>query len=223
MDNKYFKKQLDSILKEYELCKVKPHFNDFQYASDVDQQSLVTKAIATIHRISGINSSYSKDVDLIIKLDPYLHQHTTNIIGVVQALRDDLAKGYLRSLEEIVHSDIFSDFLEMAQYLCDSGYKDAAAVIAGSTLESHLRSLCHKAEIPVTVEKDNGVIVPKKADGINNELAKAEIYTKLEQKSVTAWLDLRNKAAHGKYTEYDEKQVASLINDVRNFIVRNPA
>jgi len=26
---------------------------------------------------------------------------------------------------------MFGDFLEMAQHLCESGYKDAAAVIAG--------------------------------------------------------------------------------------------
>lgn len=46
---------------------------------------------------------------------------------------------------------------------------------------------------------------------------------KLEQKSVTAWLDLRNKAAHGEYSEYNENQVKQLIIGVRDFIVRNPA
>jgi len=45
----------------------------------------------------------------------------------------------------------------------------------------------------------------------------------LEQKSVTAWLDLRNKAAHGHYDDYDHQQVAALIRDVREFLIRNPA
>ena len=48
-----------------------------------------------------------------------------------------------------------------------------------------------------------GNLRPKKTDRMNSELTKAEAYSKLDQKSVTAWLDLRNKAAHGKYDEYD--------------------
>jgi hypothetical protein len=40
---------------------------------------------------------------------------------------------------------------------------------------------------------------------------------------VTAWLDLRNKAAYGEYGEYDHERVAALIRDVREFMIRNPA
>ena len=58
---------------------------------------------------------------------------------------------------------------------------------------------------------------------MNAELAGANVYSKLDQKNVTAWLDLRNKAAHGKYGEYTKEQVALLIQSVRDFITRNPA
>jgi hypothetical protein len=34
---------------------------------------------------------------------------------------------------------------------------------------------------------------------------------------------LRNDAAHGKYENYDAKQVASLIRDVRDFMIRHAA
>jgi hypothetical protein len=54
-------------------------------------------------------------------------------------------------------------------------------------------------------------------------LVKAGAYSILDQKSVTAWLDLRNKAAHGRYAEYQKEQVALLIDSVRNFMVRHPA
>jgi hypothetical protein len=120
---------------------------------------------------------------------------------------------------ELIHADIFTDFLDMADYLMQQGYKDPAAVVAGSVLEEHLRKLCDKYGIP-TVKADGK---PKTADALNSELASANVYSKLEQKSVTAWLDLRNKAAHGKYTEYDQDQVASLIRGVREFAIRNPA
>ncbi|AIY39887.1 hypothetical protein LT85_0727 [Collimonas arenae] len=43
----------------------------------------------------------------------------------------------------------------------------------------------------------------------------------LDQKSVTAWLDLRNKAAHGKYSEYTKEQVEVMCQGVVNFMARN--
>ena len=45
-------------------------------------------------------------------------------------------------------------------------------------------------------------------------------YTVSEQKQVTAWLDLRNKAAHGKYSEYVKQQVGLMLDGVRDFIFR---
>jgi hypothetical protein len=45
----------------------------------------------------------------------------------------------------------------------------------------------------------------------------------LVQKQVTAWLDLRNKAGHEHYEDYDHAQVAALIRDVRDFMVRHEA
>lgn len=63
-------------------------------------------------------------------------------------------------------------------------------------------------------------ILPKKANTLNNDLVKAGIYGVLEQKSVTAWLDLRNKAAHGKYTEYSIEQVNLMYLGVLDFITK---
>jgi hypothetical protein len=122
-------------------------------------------------------------------------------------------------LVELVHADIFEDFLDMAGYLLEQHYKDPAAVIAVSVLEAHLRKLCGKHSI-APVKADG---TPKKADTLNSELTAAGAYSKLDQKSVTAWLDLRNKAAHGKYAEYSGEQVALMLQGVRDFASRYPA
>ena len=106
----------------------------------------------------------------------------------------------------------------MSEYLLSEGYKDPAAVIAGSVLEEHLRKLCIRNGIAVETTGK-----PKKADTLNSELAAKTVYSKLDQKSVTAWLDLRNKAAHGKYSEYNKEQVDLMIKSVRDFLSRNPA
>lgn len=223
MNVEYFEMQLTTILAEFAESQAKSKHDDLSDLPKNDRQALVTKAIAAIHRIGGSNSTYAREVDRLLKHLEHLHLHTSPIMGVVAALRDDLKAGYIRSLVEVIHSEVFSDFLEMAQHLCDAAYKDAAAVIAGSTLESHLRSLCHKAGIPIELTKADGDVVAKKAETMNSELAAATVYSKLDQKSVTAWFDLRNKAAHGKYDEYKQEQVVLLVSGIRDFIVRNPA
>jgi hypothetical protein len=90
----------------------------------------------------------------------------------------------LASLQELIHADMFASFLEMADHLLRSGYKDAAAVIAGSSLEEHLRKVA--ANHGVDPVDSSGR--PKKADLLNSENAAASAYGKLDQKSATAWL-----------------------------------
>lgn len=223
MDTAIFQQQLQSILQEFASMQAKSQLHDLSDLPKHDRQALVMRAMASIQRIGGKESSYSKEAERLLQSMPLLHYHTSSILGVVKGLLDDITAGYTKSLVEIVHGDIFSDFLEMAEYLCESSYKDAAAVVAGSTLESHLRELCNKAGVPVDAVKGSGATAPKKADSMNSDLVAAGVYTKLDQKSVTAWLDLRNKAAHGEYAKYSQEQVALLISGVRNFIARNPA
>ena len=140
-------------------------------------------------------------------------------MGILHAVKNELEGGWVRTTKGLVSAEIFSDFLEMASHLLDQGYKDPAAVMIGSVLEEHLRSLCEKHGIDTHVEK-NGKMLPKKASLINSDLAKAGIYSKLDEKAVTAWLDLRNKAAHAKYDEYTSEQVSLMNQAVTEFMVR---
>jgi hypothetical protein len=190
---------------------------------NVTSQAFLARARAAIARISGTESAYSKQLETVLKrADTYDAQRVAMAIGIVTALLMDLKSGYVASLQELIHGEIFADFLEMADYLCHEGYKDASAVIAGGTLESHLRQLCIKNGIEVQVSTSRG-IESKKADQMNSDLARENVYSKLDQKNITAWLDLRNKAAHAKYTEYSKEQVELLIAGIRDFITRNPA
>jgi len=141
---------------------------------------------------------------------------------MIEGLLHDLKKNYLKSLAKIIHGDVFEDYLEMAEHLLNEGYKDPAAVITGSTLEEHLRQLCLNNGIDIDVQTGTGQR-PKRAGQINSELAKNEVYSILDQKSIIAWLDLRNKTAHGKYHEYSPKKVELMVMGIRDFINRNPA
>ena len=218
MDIKLYIAQLEAIIASHKLMVQNSQYDDLSDLPKADRQSLVTSAIASIHRVTGVNSTYSKEIERILEALPSIHKHTSSIIGITQALKEDLELGYIQSLVEIVHSEIFSDFLDMARHLNNSGYKDSSAVLAGSTLESHLRKLALKNSIEV--EKDDR---PIKANKLNADLTKADIYGLLDQKNITAWLDLRNKAAHGNYEEYTKEQVDLLIAGIQDFITRNRA
>ena len=85
----------------------------------------------------------------------------------------------------------------------------------GGVLEQHLRTLAERAGVPT----DQGGR-PRKANTMNADLSKAGAYSQLDQKSVTSWLDLRNKAAHARYSEYSDQQVALVSQSVRDFILR---
>ena len=143
------------------------------------------------------------------------------IIGkaILEAAREEIHQGFIQKLTDIVAADLFADFLEMAAHLLEKNYKDPAAVMIGSVLEEHLRRLSNRDNVDITVEV-GGKETPRKADALNADLTKAGAYGKLDQKNVTAWLDLRNKAAHGHYAEYSTEQVNLMYQGVTDFIAR---
>ncbi|MGB3364908.1 MAG: hypothetical protein WBB48_09030 [Thermodesulfobacteriota bacterium] len=209
--------QIDDVLIEYE-----QHNKRVIHLSEVIQIQIVTRIRAALVRICTNDSVYIRQAEEIIKAYSYPADQADFLYGILKSLRADLEAGYIENITELLHGELFSDFIEMSEHLQKEGYKDAAAVIAGSTLEAHLRQLCIKNGIKIE-DESKGKIKPKKADRMNSDLAKANAYSKGDQKNVTAWLDLRNDAAHGQYKNYSDEQVAITITAIRDFLTRNPA
>jgi hypothetical protein len=139
-------------------------------------------------------------------------------VGILQSLKYEYANDYLETVTQLIHANLFSDYLQMAEHLLEEGYKDPSAVIIGSTLEGHLRKLCVRLGIAIDTAGR-----PVKADKLNADLFSSNAYNSLCQKSISSWLDLRNKAAHGKYAEYTKEQVANMLSGIREFLRTNPA
>ncbi len=179
---------------------------------------LRTSSLSFIKNLYGENHIYYKDFDkYLLRSEP---SETERARGILKAIKSEITNGWLTTVKGLVSAEIFSDFLEMAEHLLFENYKDPAAVMIGSVLEEHLRQLCDKNGL-VTTEIKNSKPVPKKADLLNAELAGQSVYNKLDQKTVTAWLDLRNKAAHGKYSEYNQSQVELMLQGVTEFMARH--
>lgn len=224
MNKDIFVTQLNNIIEEFKQTIRNAKWTDLRDLPLENKTVLIGKCKAAVVRISGINSEYNKEVLRILEKDNVkVGSRLRQIIGIIIALKDDLENDYLKSVAELIHSEVFADYLEMSSYLLSEGYKDASAVIVGSTLEAHLKKLCDKASIGTTFKNAKGKEVSKKADTINAELTKAEVYNKMYQKQITAWLDLRNNAAHGNYEEYEVAEVKLMISGINNFIIQYPA
>lgn len=166
----------------------------------------------------GIDHPYYIEFEGKVRFDDPSHVEIGR--GIIKAIKTEIDNGWLFSIKGLISAEIFSDFLEMSEYLLEGNYKDPSAVMIGSVLEEHLRQLCLKNGVPVADPDQNGKLIPKKAESLNTELTKANVYNLLDQKSVTAWLDLRNKAAHGKYEDYTKEQVEIMLRAVTEFIRR---
>jgi hypothetical protein len=173
--------------------------------------------LSFIEMVYGTSHSHYKHFEKIVTQSTPSDAEAA--LGIIRTISTELAGGWLVRTRQLVTAEVFADFLEMAEYLLSEDYKDAAAVIAGSALEEHLRQLCVSNGIEVTREVD-GKPRPKKADLLNAELAKADVYNKLDQKAVTMWLDLRNKAAHGHYDDFTGEQVGTMLSGVTEFMAR---
>lgn len=174
-------------------------------------------ALSFIEMLYGTTHSYYREFDTATNgASPEIAKMG---IEIIRSIHNEILGGWLTSIKGLITAEVFSDFFEMAEHLLVNGYKDAAAVIIGSTLEEHLRQLCIRHSIDTTIKKGDADVA-KSADALNADLAKAGVYNKLDQKNVTAWLDLRNKAAHGHYGEYNEEQVKNMLQSVSEFCAR---
>lgn len=147
------------------------------------------------------------------------YEHFTQAFGVAKAVQHDIKAGLLVNFSSLVQAEVFADFLDMGEYLLNEGYKDAAAVIIGTVLEDGLRKLSERASLPLTSETGKSLTM----EPLNAQLAKAEIYSKLIQKQVTTWAHVRNKAAHGEFSEYTSDQVKMMLLFVQSFTAEHLA
>ena len=175
-------------------------------------------SLSFIEKVYGKDHSYYEGFNTSV--DGYHPSDIESGLEILSSIRQEIEGDWLFTVKGLVAAELFADFLDMADHLLEQGYKDPAAVIIGSVLEEHLRQLCNANSIDIEFENNKGILIPKNADRLNSDLAKENVYSKLDQKAVTMWLDLRNKAAHGKYDEYTSKQVTNMYSGITEFMAR---
>lgn len=127
--------------------------------------------------------------------------------AIFRAAKTDYEGGYLFNVRALIKAEVLGDALDQAADLLNAGYKDPACVVIGIALETALKEMCTRAGT------SHG-----KLDKMNADLIKAGTYNIAKQKQITAWADLRNKAAHGDWNAYNEADVKAFLGGVKRFI-----
>ncbi len=127
-------------------------------------------------------------------------EHIDVGIGVLKHLLLDIDAGLVATLVDRVRAEVFDDFLDHAEEYYKHGRKEAG-VIAGVVFEDALRRIAEKNGVP-----------DSKVDTIITSLAKKQVFTDVKAKRARAAADVRTKATHAKWSEFD-------LSDVHNCIV----
>lgn len=207
--------QLSDIVSDWENSR-----DSNGYLEEYDARRVATRARAAIRRYAPPGSAYEADA-VQTAGHPTANDRwkAQQFAAIAHALRDDYALGGLTAIEEIVHADLFDDFLEMANELLSKGFIGPAAVLAGTVLEEQLRKLATKHGIATTDEKGRA----RSAETLGVDLRKANVITEVQRKSVTAWYAQRTEGAHGHPENLNESDVERMIDGVRDFVARHPA
>jgi len=173
--------------------------------------------VATIARsLLGSNHPVVKDIDSMLSIctkstDRNINVPVDKIAGTLFAIKSDMAGGHFEDMRGKIRIEVEADFLGQAHYLLEEKLKDAAAMIIGAVLEDALRQLCQR----------NGVPEGHAIEKMNAPLKAAGVYNLPQQQQITAWAAIRNKADHGKFSEYSLEEVRLMHQGVSGFIIKH--
>jgi hypothetical protein len=178
-----------------------------EYVSFPETQGWATSVLSLLRQAFGESSIHTQQFQaLFAGFSGYLSSFKS-LYAVFSAAKEDYEGGYIFNLRGLIKAEVLSDALEQAEELLNAGYKDPACVLAGVSLEIAIKDLAARQNLPAG-----------KLDKMNVELCKAGAYNIAKQKQITAWADLRNKAAHGEWSAYTEPDVRDLLGGVQRFI-----
>ena len=169
-----------------------------------------SQALVCIEQVFGYGHTYRKSFADEAKRGDSTSRSVKNGLGILRAALEDVEQGHLRTVQQMATAEVFSDFIDQADYLLEHRYHIPAASLAGAVLENGLRSLAEKNDIATKPRDD--------LSALNNKLGANAIYNRLRQKRVSAWVDVRNAADHGRFDEFNEADVTDLVKGVRTFL-----
>jgi hypothetical protein len=125
MTKDFFLKQLDGVIGDFNTIKAKAQYDDLSgNTTDEELMGVISKAKAAVARMTSNKSEYYKDIESILKrTNTHEGQKLRHIMGTIFALKSDLQNDFLKSLSEIIQSEVFGDYLVLLCHIKSTDYQ----------------------------------------------------------------------------------------------------
>ena len=184
----------------------------------------VTSVKALLYRLLGDSDPTYLD------FDKHTNRRGTEAYIRFQRLRplfmsakEQFEGGYLFDVQNLIHAEVFSNELELAELFLKKKYEVAAAVTAGVVLETTIKKLCTQQSPPISLTGNTGK--GKKTDTLISDLKNATTINEAVAKQLRAWMNVRNDAAHGTRGngDFDKGEIRRMIDGVQDFVAKHMA
>lgn len=172
----------------------------------------ITAAQNVVHLIvSSSDAPYRQKADGIARrgVDFVVHHSVSEFASVLKSLLLDSDMGLLASVADNARAEAFDDFLDHAVEYLRLSRKQESGVIAGVVFEDSLRRICRKRGI-----EEKG----KKLDALISALATKGDLTPVKAKRARASADIRTKATHAQWDEFELDDVRATVEFTRELI-----
>jgi uncharacterized protein with HEPN domain len=179
-----------------------------------------TKSATLLSHVLPKDSVHHAMADKLPNLSPSVERMEA-AISFLKAIKSDLESGFLEKVASHIEAEIAADYMGQAEHLLGEGQTGRfdhvpAAVLSGAVLEKALRKLCDQQQPAIPVVTATGV--PKTLNPLIDDLKKAGVFNELKAKQLRAWADIRNKAAHGEFEQFDRGDVEQMLQGITNFL-----
>jgi hypothetical protein len=209
---------------------------------------VVKSRVAEIRRLSRDNQSstaWSEAANLALSV---LHDTVGGSHPLMSGINDALSKadysralaaaravitlydgGGLTSPRLVIAHELEGDLLEIAQQQIQRAeaatgaevktvHLGIAAFLAGAALEDGLRRLCDAHSLTYDTQHTS---IAKLQAVLYQPASGTAVITASDNKQITAWGDVRNRADHGKLSELTHSEVLAMVIGVRGFLDRH--
>lgn len=190
--------------------------NALGQCSDPRQQQLcsawLTAAHNAVHRACPESTTpYRQKTDKVALGNHgyVIHAAVGELAAVLQNLLTDADAGLLASVADRARAEAFDDFLDHAEVYAKDNRKSESGAIAGVVFEDTLRRICTRLGIA-----EKGV----KLDALISALAARGELSAVKAKRARAAADVRTKATHAQWNEFEVSDVQATISFTRELI-----
>jgi len=211
-DNSKIVGDLGNLISEiYEFISDKEYYQFIDRNKSAEFQYLLSKLVAFIDKISGVDKYYYKEAFTIIQSSKrnggYYVMNIQQLVGHLKFLKDGLENNWLARIRNEISGNEMINFLNYAQNFIKDGKKIESSIIATALFEDSIRKI-----------GKNCMIEHKDLEQIINRLKKENIISKTDSKKWKYYAGLRNSALHANWSEFGIDDVEKLITDLIEII-----